>query len=137
LLDAKSVLVAAALLLATTAPAYGDAALATRASPPERISFLVTFGEDKCPEAAGDEIVVCAPAPENDRYRIPKDLRKDEETVVSGGSSWTSAVENLDSYARAILPNSCSVNGSNGFTGCTRAALEQWHAERRSKLDAN
>jgi hypothetical protein len=137
LLDAKSVLVAAALLLATTAPAYGDAALATRASPPERISFLVTFGEDKCPEAAGDEIVVCAPAPENDRYRIPKDLRKDEETVVSGGSSWTSAVESLDSYARAILPNSCSVNGSNGFTGCTRAALEQWHAERRSKLDAN
>ena len=137
MLDAKSVLVAATLLLMTTAPAYADAALATRASPPERISFLVTFGEDKCPDATGDEIVVCAPVPENDRYRIPKDLRKDEETVVSGGSSWTSAVESLDSYARAILPNSCSVNGSNGFTGCTRAALEQWHAERRSKLDAN
>lgn len=137
MLDTKSVLVATTLLLATAAPAYADAALATQGSPPERISFLVTFGEDKCPEATGDEIVVCAPAPESDRYRIPKDLRKDEEAAVSGGSSWTSAVESLDSYSRAILPNSCSVNGSNGFTGCTRAALEQWHAERRSKLDAN
>jgi hypothetical protein len=35
---------------------------------PEKISFLVTFGEEKCPEAAdADEIVVCATAPEGDR----------------------------------------------------------------------
>ncbi len=135
--DMKSILVGGALLLVTASPVNADAELATKATPPERISFLVTFGEDKCPEATADEIVVCAPAPESERYRIPKDLRKDEVGAVSGGSSWTSAVESLDSYARAILPNSCSVNGSNGFTGCTRAALEQWHAERRSKLDAN
>ena len=135
--DPKSVLVATVLLFAMAAPANADAELATKASPPERISFLVTFGEDKCPEGVGDEIVVCAPAPESDRYRIPKDFRKDEVETVPGGNSWTSAVESLDAYSRAILPNSCSVNGSNGFTGCTRAALEQWHAERRGKLDAN
>ncbi|MBJ7254994.1 MAG: hypothetical protein JHD25_09480, partial [Sphingomonadaceae bacterium] len=34
------------------------------------------------------------------------------------GGSWTSAVESLNNYARAVLPNSCAVNGSNGFTGC-------------------
>ncbi len=130
-------LLIAALLSATAPPALADASLATKATPPERISFLVTFGEDKCPEAVGDEIVVCAPAPESDRYRIPKDLRDTEEDVVSGGSSWTSAVESLDGYSRAVLPNSCSVNGSNGFTGCTKAALDQWHAERRSKRSAN
>jgi hypothetical protein len=130
-------LLIAAALLAPAVPASADANLATQATPPERISFLVTFGEDKCPEAVGDEIVVCAPAPESDRYRIPKDLRDTEEAVVSGGSSWTSAVESLDGYSRAVLPNSCSVNGSNGFTGCTKAALDQWHAERRSKRSAN
>lgn len=130
-------LLIAAALLAPAVPANADADLATQATPPERISFLVIFGEDKCPEAVGDEIVVCAPAPENDRYRIPKDLRDTEEDVVSGGSSWTSAVESLDGYSRAVLPNSCSVNGSNGFTGCTKAALDRWHAERRSKRSAN
>jgi hypothetical protein len=123
-------------LLAASAQA-DDEPLGAAATPPERISFLVTFGEDKCPEAVGDEIVVCAPAPESDRYRIPKDLRKDAEQIISGGNSWTSAVESLDGYSRANLPNSCSVNGSNGFTGCTQKLLQQWFAERRGKLDAN
>lgn len=108
---------------------YGDA---QASSPPERISFLVTFGSEKCPEAEGDEIVVCAAQPESERYRVPKPLRETEGAPVRGGS-WTSAVESLDGYARAVLPNSCSVNGSNGFTGCTQKALQQWFAERRGK----
>jgi hypothetical protein len=131
--DIKSILVTTALLLVTAAPASADAELSAQGSPPERISFLVTFGDDKCPEAT----VVCAPAPESDRYRIPKDLRKDEEAAISGGSSWTSAVESLDGYSRANLPNSCSVNGSNGFTGCTQKLLQQWFAERRGTAKAN
>jgi hypothetical protein len=114
-----------------------DLGEAQQASAPERISFLVTFGDDECPEAIGDEIVVCAPAPEGDRYRIPRDLREDEPEAVSGGASWTSAVETLDEYARANLPNSCSVNGSNGFTGCTQKMLQQWFAERRGRSDAD
>lgn len=113
-------------------PMLGDA---QQSVPPERISFLVTFGEEKCPEAIGDEIVVCAAQPESDRYRIPKPLREDEQVVV-GGTSWTSAVESLDAYSRAVLPNSCSVNGSNGFTGCTQQALQKWFAERRGQLEA-
>lgn len=103
---------------------------AQQSAPPERVSFLVTFGEDKCPDAVGDEIVVCAAQPESDRYRIPKPLRENDESVAAGGS-WTSAVESLDGYSRAILPNSCSVNGSNGFTGCTQQMLQQWFSERR------
>ena len=109
---------------------------AQQSTPPERISFLVTFGEEKCPDAVGDEIVVCAAQPEGDRYRIPKDLREETDVAVRGGS-WTSAVESLDGYSRAVLPNSCSVNGSNGFTGCTQKLLQQWFAERRGKLKAD
>jgi hypothetical protein len=136
LFGAKS-LVAIAVFFTLLAPAHAFADVATSATLPERVSFLVTFGDEKCPEAAGDEIVVCAPAPESDRYRIPKDLRKDEADAVSGGSSWTSAVESLDNYSRAVLPNSCSVNGSNGFTGCTQKLLQQWFAERRGKLKSD
>ena len=113
-------------------PSFGDAQQST---PPVRVSFLVTFGSEQCPDAVGDEIVVCAPQPEGDRYRIPKPLRDEEESVIAGGS-WTSAVESLDGYARAILPNSCSANGSNGFTGCLQQALQQWHAERRTTRSA-
>lgn len=113
-------------------PSLGDA---QQSAPPERISVLVTFGTEKCPEAVADEIVVCAPQPEGDRYRIPKPLREHAESVVAGGS-WTSAVESLDGYARAVLPNSCSVNGSNGFTGCLQQVLQQWHAERRGTRSA-
>lgn len=114
-------------------PEYGDA---QQAQPPERTSFLVTFGGEKCPEAQGDEIVVCAVQPESDRYRIPKKLRETDDITVLD-SSWTSAVESLDDYSRAILPNSCSVNGSAGFTGCTKQMLERWLAERRGKRDAH
>ena len=109
------------------APSLGEA---QQSVPPERMSFLVTFGTEQCPKAEGDEIIVCATQPEGDRYRIPKPLRADGVSDIAGGS-WTSAVESLDSYARAILPNSCSVNGSNGFTGCLQQALQAWHAERR------
>lgn len=113
-------------------PSLGEA---QQSAPPERISFLVTFGAEKCPEAVADEIVVCAAQPEGDRYRIPKPLREDEQSDVTS-NSWTSAVESLDSYGRAVLPNSCSVNGSNGFTGCLQQALQQWHAERRGTRTA-
>nr|WP_315457745.1 hypothetical protein [uncultured Sphingorhabdus sp.] len=112
---------------------YGDA---QQSAPPERISFLVTFGDERCPEAQGDEIVVCAAQPEGDRYRIPKKLRETDDVAVGGGS-WTSAVESLDGYSRAVLPNSCSVNGSAGFTGCTQQLLQRWFAERRGQRDAN
>lgn len=102
---------------------------------PERISFLVAFGEEKCREAVGDEIVVCANVPENERYRIPLALRTKERVITD--RSWTSAVETLDSFARDLRPNSCSVNGSGGFGGCTQKMLQQWFAERRGTRNAN
>ncbi len=126
----------AALLSTTHAAAQDDDAPPVKTSVPERISFLVAFGDEKCREPVGDEIVVCATAPEGDRYRIPVELRKSEIQVPAGGS-WTSAVESLDELARAVRPDSCSVNGSGGFTGCSQAALRQWFAERRGRSVEN
>ena len=130
----KYIILASALIGSTNAVAE-DEVVPTASEMPERISFLVAFGDEKCREPEGDEIVVCATVPENERYRIPLALRKKERVVTD--RSWSSAVETLDSFAADLRPNSCSVNGTGGFTGCTQKMLQQWFAERRSKLRAN
>lgn len=130
----KYIILASALIGSTNAVAE-DEVVPTASEMPERISFLVAFGDEKCREPEGDEIVVCATVPENERYRIPLALRKKERVVTD--RSWSSAVETLDSFAADLRPNSCSVNGTGGFTGCTQKMLQQWFAERRSKQRAN
>ncbi len=122
------------LLVAIASPGLAqDDDLAQSGTPPQRTSVLYTYGDEPCPEATGDEIVVCAQQPESDRYRVPKELREElkDDTPVGGGS-WASAVEGYDNIARATRPNSCSPVGSYGFTGCTSAMLRQWFEERRA-----
>ncbi|GAB5488933.1 MAG: hypothetical protein Pars2KO_25030 [Parasphingorhabdus sp.] len=100
---------------------------------PERFSVLVTYGADECPEAEGDEIVVCANRPESERYRIPKELRQQREDERAISHSWASTVELHDEASRVERPNSCSVVGTNGFSGCQQALIRRWFAEQREK----
>lgn len=120
------------LLLVPMLPAT---ATAQAEPPPERIINLLVYGDDPCPQSKGDEIVVCARKPESERYRIPKKLR--EKPAVAGGPGWGSQVANMEQVQRQNLPNSCSVIGSNGFTGCTAQMLQQWFAERRMQQSAS
>ena len=119
------------LLLVPLLPAP---AIAQAEPPPERIINLLVYGDDPCPQGKGDEIVVCARKPESERYRIPKKLR--EKPAVAGGPGWGSQVATMEQVQRQNLPNSCSVIGSNGFTGCTAQMLQQWFAERRMQQSA-
>lgn len=118
-----------ALAAAMLAPLTAMPAIAQPAPPPDRIVNLLVYGDDPCPKGEGDEIVVCARRPEAERYRIPKKLR--EKPAPSGGPGWGSQVATMEEVQRQNLPNSCSVNGTNGFTGCTAKMLQQWFAERR------
>lgn len=125
----------APLTMTLATPAFAqDEDLAQSSTPPEKFSFLIAYGSDTCPTAEGDEIVVCAQQPEADRYRVPKELREEikEEDVSAGGAAWGATVEGYDDIARLSRPNSCSVVGTYGATGCTSAMLRQWFAERRS-----
>ena len=97
----------AALLLAVPAHAQDDASLAQTGEPPQRTSILYTYGDDPCPEAQGDEIVVCAQRPESERYRVPKELRKElQDDAPAGGGSWASRVEGYENIARVGRPHS-------------------------------
>lgn len=120
---------AALLSLAIFLPVLAPA----RAAAPEdasRQSTLVVYGNDPCPTSQSDnEVVVCARRPEEERYRIPRRLRERQPTETS----WASRAEGLDEENRQMRPNSCSVIGSNGFTGCMSQMIRQWYAERRQR----
>jgi hypothetical protein len=117
-----------AVLLLGIAAAAPSPAFAS--DPPSRQSTLVVFGNDPCPTTGEDnEVVVCARRPEEERYRIPRRIRERQPLETS----WASRVEGLEEESRVGRPNSCSVVGSNGFTGCSAAAIRQWYAERRAR----
>lgn len=118
---ASAVALAAISVALMPAPAQAEA--------PDRVETLVVYGDDPCPVEEGGGIVVCARKPESERYRIPKDLRDKKE--VDGNQGWASRVQTMEASGRQLLPNSCTVIGSNGQTGCTQAMLRQWFEERR------
>jgi hypothetical protein len=100
-----------------------------------KTSTLLVFGDDPCPRSSGDEIVVCARLPENERYRIPKRLRG--KKVEAAQESWASRARELEYVGRAGTPNSCSPVGSGGQTGCMQQFLRQAREERRqAQLEA-
>lgn len=96
---------------------------------PDRESVVVVYGEDSCPQSTENEVVVCARRPETERYRIPPRLRRSGNPE----QSWTSRVESLEEASRDARPNSCSVVGTYGQSGCTAALIRQWLAERRAR----
>jgi hypothetical protein len=119
----RAVLLLAPLLLAAAAgPADAQAA---------RTVNVTVYGNDPCPRGGSDdEVVVCGHRPENDRYRIPKELRRKAEDRPSE-VSWASRVAGLDDAARAGRPDSCSPVGSYGQTGCWQKMVGQWSSERQ------
>jgi len=93
----------------------------------EKINQLIIYGDDKCPESTGDEIVVCARMGEADRYRIPTNLRGDPNDPRNQAMS-----ERIKSYeyVGASGTMSCSPSGAGGLTGCGLAEINKAYAEK-------
>ena len=118
----RTLLIALLIATAATAPAQAQA--------PEREEALVVYGDDPCPRSSDpDEVVVCARRPEEERYRIPEPLRRERQPAEP---SWTSQAADLEAAQRDTRPDSCSVVGSFGQTGCTQDMLRRWREERRA-----
>jgi hypothetical protein len=113
-------------LIAAAAPAQAQDG---PSSPPARESQIEIFGQDPCPQPVGDEIVVCHRRPEEERYRIPAPLRHSRDRVEQ---AWGARAETMDEVSSQSLPNSCSVVGSYGQSGCQQAFIRQWYASRRA-----
>jgi hypothetical protein len=90
---------------------------------------LIVYGNDPCPTSNGEEIVVCARRPENDRYRIPEELR---ESTAKGAPSWSERTKSLE-YVGTSGTNSCTPVGSGSWTGCWSQLMRQAREERKAK----
>jgi hypothetical protein len=121
----------AALLIAlNAAPAAAQAPAPAAAT---RESTIIVYGDDPCPQPANEnEAVVCARRPEEERYRIPRQIRERQPTETS----WASRVAGLEDESRPMRPNSCSVVGTGGQTGCMQSMIRQWFAERAARRAA-
>ncbi len=95
----------------------------------ERINQVIVYGEDRCPESSEEEIIVCARLPEQDRFRIPPNLREDP-SHPSSHSWYNRAIE--VSYTGRTGIGSCSPVGPGGFTGCHSQLISAARAERRA-----
>lgn len=119
--------------LALLAIGSATAAFAQEAGPPaaEKVKQVIVYGEDPCPVSEGDEILVCARLPDNDRFRIPRELRTDPNDPKT--QSWALRAQSIE-YVGREGTQSCSPTGAGGFTGCFQQIAQQARAERRAML---
>jgi hypothetical protein len=96
------------------------------ASAQERI--MTIFGEDKCPADT-----ICVRAPENDRYRIPKELRQPLKSPDS--QSWAVRSQATLNEGKSGA-ESCSASGPNGWTGCWSEQMRKARAEAKEAAAA-
>jgi hypothetical protein len=121
----------AALALATLGGAAFVPATPARAQAGSKV--LVVYGIDPCPTSNGEELVVCARKPESERYRIPEELRESAKTPAA--PNWAERAKNLE-YVGSSGTNSCSPDGSGGWTGCWAKLMREARAERKAEKAA-
>ncbi|MBV9932439.1 MAG: hypothetical protein JO013_16055 [Alphaproteobacteria bacterium] len=103
--------------------------------PPQKVVNVTVYGNDPCPKSSDGVIVVCGRRSDNERYRIPKELRHRGEQPSE--TSWASRTRALEEASRPSMPGSCSPVGSWGQTGCFQQMLRQWAAARaQARSDA-
>jgi hypothetical protein len=118
------------LLALVASPAFGQGA---QGAAEPRVNQLIVYGDDKCPESAGDEITVCARLDESERYRIPEALRQLDGPQ---NEAWTNKVRSFETVGD-FGPLSCSPVGAGGELGCTAKMIEAAYAEKRQIARTN
>lgn len=108
------------ILLALTGLA-AVAAAAPSSAQTYRERFVTVFGSDPCPKAANpDEIVVCARRPEEERFRLPRQVREQEAAQIDRRDDVAEQRAQLASGRDSATGiGSCSAVGPGGMIGCT------------------
>ena len=109
-----------------TAPLAFAGPAAAQETGGDRINMVIAYDEDECPEAQGDEIVICEILVEAERYRIPEGLRTSDSPQ---NRAWTRRVEQYKMIG-AFGTMSCDPAGAGGFTGCTQQMIDAAYADR-------
>jgi hypothetical protein len=105
------------------------------AQPGERITRVIVYGSDPCPRGTEDEVVICGRRPENQRFRIPEELREGAVDPDPESQSWAVRATSLE-YVGRTGTQSCSTVGPGGFTGCWAELMRAARDERRTEGEA-
>lgn len=97
----------------------------------DRVRMAIVYGDDEVAPPQGDEIVVVARLPEDERFRIPEALRFSDDPE---NMAWARRVERLDLVGN-FGTMSCSTAGAGGFTGCTQQLINAFYADKREGAD--
>ena len=119
---APAALAALAALAGVAGPAYAQGAN-------EKINMVIAYSEKDCPVAQPGEVVVCEILVEEERYRIPSNLRYSDNPA---NQSLARQVDQIK-YVGDFGAMSCSPAGAGGFTGCTQKFVEAWAADRKER----
>lgn len=115
---------AAALIATAALPFAAPAAAQDEAG--DKVNMVIVYGEDECPAPMAGEITVCARKSENERYRIPDNLRTSDSPE---NTSWTQRVESYEMVG-AFGALSCNPAGAGGFLGCTQQMINDAYKDR-------
>lgn len=88
-----------------------------------RTRTVLVYGDDPCPKSENpDEIIVCARRPEEERFRIPRELREAERaaTIAREDNVAANRAQLASGRDAATGIGSCSTVGPGGITGCTQ-----------------
>jgi len=97
----------------------------------DSVNMVIIYGEDECPASTAEEIVVCRRYAEDERFRIPKNLRTSEDPA---NEAWTQRVESYEMVGD-FGTLSCSPSGAGGDLGCTQKLIDAAYEERRTGND--
>ena len=114
------------------APEAAQAGAATGSDENVPVNQVLVYGEDPCPASTDEVINVCARLPEQERFRIPPNLRANPNDPAS--QAWAGRATEL-SYVGASGIGSCSPTGPGGASGCFNQIVQQARAERRGSAD--
>jgi len=98
---------------------------------PDDVQTAIVYGEDSAPPCPQGLICVVARMPEEDRFRIPSNLR---DVGSPQNRSWTERVERVE-MTSDFGTDSCSPTGVGGITGCTQEMISAAYRDRLETSD--
>lgn len=119
------------MLMVLGAPAVAIFASATPAMAQSQQLEVVVYGEDPCPRASEDEVVVCRRRPEEERYRIPQEFRSTPPETDPARQSWAARVQDLERNNVTGI-RQCTAIGPAGGDGCLQQQINDSVARREA-----
>lgn len=108
-----------ALAAAAASPAFAQSA-------DEKINMVIAYSADECPVAQPGEVVVCEILVEEERYRIPSNLRYSDDPANVARARQVEEIKYVGDFGAM----SCSPAGAGGFTGCTQKFIESAYKDK-------